>query len=35
MGASNVAKCYTRWQHLPDRAFRALVYMALVSLDAD
>jgi hypothetical protein len=35
MGASNVMTAYLRWSHLPDRAFRALVYMALVSMDAD
>lgn len=35
MGASNVMAAYLRWSHLPDRAFRALVYMALVSMDTD
>ena len=35
MGASNVMTAYLRWSHLPDRAFRALVYMALVSMDTD
>ena len=35
MGASNAMTAYMRWRHLPDRAFRALVYMALVTLDDD
>lgn len=35
MGASNAMTVYLRWSHLPDRAFRALVYMALVSVDSD
>ena len=35
MGAANVKAVYAHWRHLPDRAFRALVYMALVSLDRE
>jgi len=35
MGASNVAAVYTHWRKLPDRAFRLLTYMALVSMDRD
>lgn len=35
MGAGNVALVYTRWLHLPDRPFRLLAYMALVTLDDD
>lgn len=35
MGATNVALVFTRWAHLPDKAFRALGYMALVALDQD
>lgn len=35
LGAGNVAGAFDSWSHLPDRAFRALAYMALVSLDRD
>lgn len=35
MGAGNVALVYARWGHLPDRAFRLLGFMALISLDKD
>lgn len=35
MGAENVSRVFTYWTHLPDRAFRALSYMALVSIDQD
>lgn len=35
MGASNVKAAYVLWGRLPDRAFRLLTYMALVSLDGD
>lgn len=36
MGAGNVAVVYSRWsRHVPDRAFRLLVFMALQSLDKD
>lgn len=35
MGAGNVAQVYARWAHLPDRAFRLLVFMSLISLDHD
>lgn len=35
MGARLVAATYAYWSHLPDRPFRALVYMALVSRDDD
>jgi hypothetical protein len=35
MGAGSVALVYARWAHLPDRPFRLLVYMALVTLDDD
>jgi hypothetical protein len=35
MGAQNVALVCTRWTHLNHVAFRALVFMALVSMDSD
>lgn len=35
MGAANVSAVYTMYAHLPHRAHRLLVYMALVSLDND
>lgn len=35
MGARNVRLVYAGWSTLPDRAFRVLAYMALVSLDED
>jgi hypothetical protein len=35
MGATNVQTVYARWGHLPDRAFRLLAYMALVTMDSD
>jgi hypothetical protein len=34
MGAAHVAMVYTSWSHLPDRPFRALVYMALQAKDS-
>lgn len=33
MGASHIAAVYANWSHLPDPAFRMLVYMALVPKD--
>lgn len=33
MGAGNVRTCYARWAHVPDPAFRMLVFMALVTMD--
>lgn len=35
MGAGNVSLVYLRWASLPDRPFRLLAYMALVSMDTD
>jgi hypothetical protein len=35
MGASNVAAVFIYWRRLPHAPFRLLVYMALVSMDAD
>lgn len=35
MGAGNVSLAYICWAKLPDRAFRLLAYMALVSMDTD
>jgi len=35
MGLGNVKLAYARWVHLPDRSFRLLVFMALVSMDED
>lgn len=35
MGAGNVKLAYAHWADLPDKAFRVLVYMALVSRDQD
>ena len=35
MGAGNVSLVYLRWARLPDRPFRLLAYMALVSMDTD
>lgn len=35
MGAGNVGKVYGQWSGLEHRPFRALAYMALVSLDRD
>jgi len=35
MGSGNVGMVYARWGHLPDRPFRLLVFMALVSMDED
>lgn len=35
VGATNVSLVYLGWSHLPDRPFRLLAYMALVSLDTD
>lgn len=35
MGSANVGLAYARWGHLPDRPFRLLAFMALVSLDED
>ncbi|MGW7301394.1 hypothetical protein [Streptomyces sp. NPDC054829] len=35
MGAANVKAVFARWGGLPHAPFRVLVYMALVSLDAD
>lgn len=35
MGAGNVSLAYICWAKLPDRAFRLLTYMALVSMDTD
>jgi hypothetical protein len=33
MGIENVKLVYACWTHLPDRAFRLLVFMAMVSMD--
>lgn len=35
MGIENVKLVYARWTHLPDRAFRVLCFMAMVSMDND
>lgn len=35
MGARHVSAVYATWHHLPDPAFRLLVYMALVAKDAN
>ena len=35
MGSANVGLVYGRWGHLPDRSFRLLAYMALISMDED
>lgn len=35
MGAQNVSKAFTLWRSLTDQPFRALTYMALVSMDSD
>ncbi len=35
MGATNVQLAYARWSHLPDRAFRLLAFMCLVSMDGE
>ena len=35
MGSHNVQLCYGRWGHLPDRPFRLLAFMALISMDED
>lgn len=35
MGRANAEWIYTRWGHLPHRAFRMLVFMALITRDAD
>lgn len=35
MGIENVKLVYGQWTHLPDRAFRLLVFMAMVSMDND
>ncbi len=35
MGASSVNLAYTYWSHLPDAAFRALVWMCIQSIDQD
>jgi hypothetical protein len=35
MGAGNVKAAYGVWSHLPDPAFRLLVFMALVTKDED
>lgn len=34
MGAAHVASVYMNWSHLPDRPFRALVFMALQAKDS-
>lgn len=35
MGSQNVRTVYARWAHLPDRSFRLLIFMALVTMDDD
>jgi hypothetical protein len=35
MGATNVSLAYLRWAQLPDRPFRLLTFMSLISLDTD
>ncbi|SKB86180.1 hypothetical protein SAMN05660916_03018 [Arthrobacter sp. 31Cvi3.1E] len=35
LGAQNVSKAFTLWRSLTDQPFRALTYMALVSMDSD
>lgn len=35
MGAQLVSRVYTSWTHLPDRPFRLLAYMALVTKDTN
>ena len=35
VGSQNVRTVYARWAHLPDRSFRLLIFMALVTMDDD
>lgn len=35
MGASNAMSVVTNWSHLPCDAFKALTFMALITLDRD